>query len=99
MTGVATLAVLVVVVIQFLSGVVPLAEMAGFTPFLLQLLALRLSPLLNSGHPPFSNQSSPSPPPLASSRSSSLSLAPHFKTKEPQTIEANIERAATQYLV
>ena len=28
----------VVVVIQFLSGVFPLAEMAGFTPFLLQFL-------------------------------------------------------------
>ena len=28
------------VVIQFLSGVFPLAEMAGFTPFLLQFLAL-----------------------------------------------------------
>ena len=35
--------VLVVVVVQFLSSVVPLAEMAGFTSFLLQLLALRLS--------------------------------------------------------
>ena len=46
-----------VVVIQFLSGVVPLTEMAGFTPFLLQLLALRRSTCLVSGHPPSSNQS------------------------------------------
>ena len=36
------LVVVVVVVIQFLSSVFPLAEMAGFTPFLLQFLALRL---------------------------------------------------------
>ena len=49
---------LVVVEIQFLSGVVPLTEMAGFTPFLLQLLALRPSTCLVSGHPPSSNQSS-----------------------------------------
>ena len=41
----------VLVVIQFFYGVVPLAEMAGFTPFLLQLLALRLSTCLDSGHP------------------------------------------------
>ena len=40
--------VIEVVVIQFLSGAVPLAEMAGFIPFLLQLLALRLSTLLDS---------------------------------------------------
>ena len=46
-----------VVVIQFLSGVVPLAETAGFTTFLLQLFALRLSTLFDSGHPPSSNQS------------------------------------------
>ena len=58
----------------FLSGVVPLAEMAGFTPFLLQLLALRLSTCLVSGHPP-SNQSFLSPPPLAFSRSSLAILA------------------------
>ena len=64
-----------VVVIQFLFGVVPLAEMAGFTPFLLQLLALRLSTSLVSGHPSFSNQSSLSPIPLASFRSSSVVLA------------------------
>ena len=51
------------VVIQFLSGVVPLAAMPGFTPFLLQLLALRLSTCLDSGHSPSSNQSSLSPPP------------------------------------
>ena len=53
----------VVVVIQFLSGVVPLAEMAGFTPFLLQLLALHPSTCLVSGHPLSSNQSSLSPLP------------------------------------
>ena len=63
------------VVIQFLSGVVPLTEMAGFTPFLLQLLALRPSTCLVSGYPPSSNQSSLSPLPLASSRSSSVDLA------------------------
>ena len=59
---------------------IPLAEMAGFTPFLLQLLALHLSTCLVSGHPP-SNQSSLSPLPLASSRLSSvvLSLFTHFK--------------------
>ena len=64
----------VVVVIQFLSGVVPLTEMAGFTPFLLQLLALRPSTCLISGHPPSSNQSSLTPLPLVS-RSSSVVLA------------------------
>ena len=58
--------------IQFLSGVVPFAEMAGFTPFLLQLLALRPSTCLVSGHPPSLNQSSLSPLPLASSKSSSV---------------------------
>ena len=42
--------VVVVVVIQFLSGVVPLAEMAEFTPFLLQFLALNLSTWLDSRH-------------------------------------------------
>ena len=73
--------VVVVVVIQFLSGIVPLAEMAGFTPFLL-LLAFRPSTCLLSGYPPSSNQSSLSPLPLPSSRflrSSSISLATHFK--------------------
>ena len=64
----------VVVVIQFLSGVFPLAEMAGFTPFLLQFLALRPSTYLVSEHPPSSNQLSLSPLPLASSRSSSVVL-------------------------
>ena len=66
---------IVVVVIQFLFGVVPLTEMAGFTPFLLQLLALGPSTCLVSRHPPSSNQSSLSPLPLASSRSSSVVLA------------------------
>ena len=61
---------LVVVVVQFLSGVVPLAEMVGFTPFLLRLLALHLSTCLNSRHPPSLNQSSLSHPPLTFSRSS-----------------------------
>ena len=37
------------VVIQFLSVVVPLTEMAGFTPFLLQLLTLRPSRFLSQG--------------------------------------------------
>ena len=71
-----------VVVIQFLSGVVPLAEMAGFTPFLLQLLALCPSTCLISGHPLSSNQSSLSPLPPAFPGlfwSSSLFLATHFK--------------------
>ena len=53
-----------------LSGVVPLVEIAGFTPFLLQLLALRLSTRLVSEHLPASNQSSLSPLPFASFRSS-----------------------------
>ena len=66
---------LVVVVIKFLSGVVPLVEMAGFTPFLLQLLALHPSTYLVSGHPLSSNQSSLSPLPPASFRSSSVVLA------------------------
>ena len=68
------LVVVIVVVIQFLSNVVPLAKMAGFTPFLLQFLALYPSTCLVSGHPPPSNQSSLSPLPLASSRSSSVAL-------------------------
>ena len=61
-----------VVVVQFLSGVVLLAEMAGFTPFSLRLLAPRLSTSLDSEHPPSSNQPSLSPSPLASSRFSSV---------------------------
>ena len=44
------------------------AEMAAFTPFFLQLLSLCLSTCLDSGHPPSSNQSSLSSPPLASCR-------------------------------
>ena len=72
---VALLSKLVVVVIQFLSNVVPLAETAGFTPFLLQLLALRPSTCLVSEHPLFSNQSSLFPLPPASSRSFSVVLA------------------------
>ena len=66
---------LVVVVVQFfLSGIVPLAEMAGFSSLFLPLLALRLTTLLNSGHPPSSNQSL-SPSPLGSSRSSLVFFA------------------------
>ena len=68
------LVVVVVVAVQFLSGVVPLAVVAGFIPFLLLLVALRLSTCLVSGHPPFSNQSSLSLS-LVSSRSSSVVLA------------------------
>ena len=37
--GCANLRFTVAVINQFLSAIVPLAEMAGFTPFLLQLLA------------------------------------------------------------
>ena len=43
------------VVIQFLSGIFLLAEIAGFMPFLLQLLTLHLSTLLDSEHPPSTN--------------------------------------------
>ena len=48
--------------IQVVVGIVPLAEMAAFTPLLLQWFTLRLSTLLNSGHPASSEQSSLSPP-------------------------------------
>ena len=78
-TDISNMAILmvyaVVVIVQILSSVVPLAEMAGFTPFLLQLLALRLCTLLDLKHPPSSNQSSLSPPPLASFRSFLVLLA------------------------
>ena len=60
----------------------PLSRDGRIPPFILQLLALCRSTLLDSGHPPSSNQSSLSPPPLASSRSSLVilaSLATHFK--------------------
>ena len=40
----------VAVVIQFLSGIVSLADMARFSPFLLQSFALYPSALLDSGH-------------------------------------------------
>ena len=46
-----------------------------YPQFLLQLLALRPSTCLVSGHPLFSNQSSLFPLPLASSRSSLIILA------------------------
>ena len=59
----------------FLSSVVLLVETAGFSPFLLQLLALRLSTCLDLGHPPSSNQSSLSPTLLASSRFFSVVFA------------------------
>ena len=65
----------IVVVVQFLSSVVPLAEMAGFAPFLLRLLALSFSTCLDLGHPSSSNQSSLSPLPLALSMFSSVVLA------------------------
>ena len=71
-------------VIQFLSDVFPLAEMAGFTPFLLQFLALCPSTYLVSEHPP-SNQLSLSPLPLASSRSSSVVLT--FSCQSLQDLE------------
>ena len=64
--------VVVVVVVQFLSGVVSLAEMARFTPFFLQLLTLCLSTCIDSDDPPSSNQSALSPPPLAFFRFSSV---------------------------
>ena len=82
------------VVIQFLSGVFPLAEMAGFTPFLLLFLALRPSTCLVSEHPPSSNQSSLSPLPLASSRSSSVVLA--FSCQSLQ--DSLILEASTRYV-
>ena len=53
----------------------PFSREAGFTIFLLQLLALCLSTCLDSGHPPSLNLSSLSPPPLASSRFSLVVLA------------------------
>ena len=68
----------IVVVIQFLSGVDPLAEMPEFTPFLLQLLPLRF----DSGHFPFSNQSSMSPLSLAFSKSSSVRALPVLKNSD-----------------
>ena len=73
--GLASFLSTVVVVIQFLSGVAILAEIARFTLFLLQLLALRLSTLLDSGHPPSPNQSSWSLSPLASFRFFSVVFA------------------------
>ena len=84
--------VVVVVVVQliFLSGIVSLAEMAGFTSFLLQLLALRLSTLFDSGHPPTSNQSSLSSPPLPSSKYSSVVLA--FSCHSLQDLEQPSKR-------
>ena len=69
--------IVVVVVIQFLSGIFSLAQTARFTPFLLQLLA-PISPLctlLDLRHLLSSNQSSLSPLLLASSRSFSVVLA------------------------
>ena len=54
---------------RVLSSIVPLSEIAGFTPVLLQLLALHFSTLLESGYPP-SNQLF-----FPSSRSSTVVLA------------------------
>ena len=64
--------VVVVVVVQFYP-VLSLSRDDQIHPFLLQLLALRLSTCLNSGHRPSSNQTPP--PPLASSRFFSVVLA------------------------
>ena len=71
----------VVVVVQFLSGIVPLAEMARFALVLPELLALHFSTLLDSGHPSSSNQFSLSLFPFLTSLLwlFSLSLATHFK--------------------
>ena len=46
----------VVKVIQFLFGLVPPVQMAGFTPFFAQFFAFHLSTLLNLGHPLSLNQ-------------------------------------------
>ena len=64
-----------VVVVQFLCGIFPLAEMAGSTLFLPQLFALHLSTLLELWHPPCLNQSVFSSLPIASSRPSLVILA------------------------
>ena len=78
----------IVVVIQFLSDVVPLADMAGFTPFLLQLLALHLFTLLDSGHHPSNQSVSPLSDFL---RSFPLSFATHFKMQSnPQTLSSSL---------
>ena len=71
----------VMVVIHFLSGIVPIAEMARFTPYLLKLLAICLSTLLDSGHPPSSNSIFSVSSATCFSRSSSVVLAfsCHFK--------------------
>ena len=74
----------VVVVIQFLFDVIFLAKMAGFTPFLLQLLALRHSTCLVLGHPSL-NQFSRSPLLLASFRSSTV--VPAFSSHSLQDSE------------
>ena len=64
----------VVAVIWFLSGIVPKAEMARFTPFILQFFALHLSTLFDSRLVPSLNQTSLSPLPHVSSRSSLVIL-------------------------
>ena len=74
-----------VVVIQLLSGNIPLAEMAEFTPFLLPLFTLHLSTIFDSGHPPSLNQSFLSSLPLASSTSSLVVLA--FSCHSLQNLE------------
>ena len=74
-----------VVVVQFLSGIVSLAEMGGFTPFVPQVFALYFSTLLDSGHPLSLSQSFLSPLSLASSRSSLLVLT--FSCHSLQNLE------------
>ena len=64
----------VVVVIQLLSVIVPVMEIARFTLVLMQFFTLHLYTLLDSGHPPSLNQSLSSLP-LASSASVLVVLA------------------------
>ena len=56
--------VVVVVVVQFLSGLVSLNELTVFIAFLLQFFALHLATSLDSVHLSSLNQSSLSPPPF-----------------------------------
>ena len=65
----------VIVVIQSLSCIVPLVEIARFTPIFLQLFALHFFSWLDSGYGLYLNQSFMLPLPLNSSRSSVVILA------------------------
>ena len=58
------------------SSIVPLTEMAQFTPFPPQFVQFRLFTFFNSGHPTSSNQPFLYPFPLASTRFSSRFLLP-----------------------